>query len=148
MDFNQRPAGVPVCTATCGHTHSTTAMLHARVCGPAIPSFSAAFAMVSHVMCATPLYLSICNEPYNTPFTWTVPKWVETGIVGHVKGGFVSFPMLPCTLFAFDVHSEAACILNVCRDNICLKRPEWLGTDMTRLLFTLAKMDDCFPTFR
>ena len=28
--------------------------------------FSAAFAMVSHVMCATPLHLSICNEPYNT----------------------------------------------------------------------------------
>ena len=28
-----------------------------------------------------------------------------------------------------------------------LKRPEWLGTDMTRLLLTLAKMDDCFPTF-
>ena len=29
-----------------------------------------------------------------------------------------------------------------------LIRPEWLGTDMTRLSFTLGKMDDCFSTFR
>ena len=30
---------------------------------------------------------------------------------------------------------------------ILLKRPEWLDTDMTRLLVQLAKMDNCFSTF-